>query len=106
MSYLMTEEQQMAVDGLRKFLDNEIEPIVKEYYEKFIPVEKMKEIHKQLINYGLSIAPHPEEFGGMGLDWTTHLRLYEEVAYTSSDTFGQWGSTAYQRALSAGSIEW
>jgi len=37
MSYLMTEEQTMAVDSLRKFLDNEIEPIVQEYRDKFIP---------------------------------------------------------------------
>jgi len=85
MSYLMTEEQTMATDSLRKFLDNEIEPIVKEYRDKFIPTEKMKEIQKELMNYGLTVAPHPEEYGGMGLDWTTHLRLMEEVVYTSSD---------------------
>jgi len=86
MSYLMTEEQSMAVDGLRKFLDNEIEPMLKaEYDDKFIPTEKMKEIQKQLIDYGLMVAPHPEEFGGMGLDWTTHLMLMEELVYTSSD---------------------
>ncbi len=85
MSYFKTEEQQMAVDGLRKFLDNEIEPIVQEYRDKFIPTEKMKEIQKELINFGLVAAPHPEEFGGMGMDWTTHLMLMEELVVTSSD---------------------
>ncbi len=85
MSFLKTEEQQMAVDGLRKFLDSEIEPIVNEYRDKFIPTEKMKEIQKELINYGLLVAPHPEEYGGMGLDWLTHLMLIEEVVATSSD---------------------
>lgn len=85
MSFLMTEEQRLAVDGLRKFLDNEIEPIVQEYRDKFIPKEKMKAIQKELIQFGLTVAPHPEEYGGMGLDWQTHLMLFEEVAYTSSD---------------------
>jgi len=85
MSYFMNEEQRMAVESLRKFLDNEIEPIVQEYRDKFIPTDKMKEIQKELINFGLLAAPHPEEFGGMGMDWTTHLMLFEEVVATSSD---------------------
>jgi len=85
MSYMKTEEQQLAVDELRKFLDNEIEPIVQEYRDKFIPTEKMKEIQKELMNFGLTNAPHPEEYGGLGLDWTTHLMLIEEVVATSSD---------------------
>jgi len=48
MKFMKTEEQQMAVDGLRKFLDHEIEPIVSEYRDKFIPRDKMQAIQKSI----------------------------------------------------------
>jgi len=85
MSFIKTHEEQLAVDELRKFLDKEIEPIVAEHNEKFIPKEVMKDIQKRLMDFGLTTAPHPEKYGGLGLDWSTHLMLFEEVAYTSSD---------------------
>ncbi|MEW5011783.1 MAG: acyl-CoA dehydrogenase family protein [Cycloclasticus sp.] len=85
MSFQMTEEQQIAVSGLRKLLDNEIEPEFIAHGEEFIPKEKMRAWLKKLAEFGLGNAPHPEQYGGLGLDWQTHLRLYEEVAYTSSD---------------------
>lgn len=85
MDFSMNEEQRMAVDGLRKFLDNEIEPQLKVYQDQHIPKDAMRTFIKKLINFGLVVAPHPEEHGGMGLDWLIHLMLFEEVAYTSSD---------------------
>jgi len=85
MDFNRTEEQQMIVAELRKFLDNEIEPIMQEYRDKFIPKDVMKDIQKQLMNFGLTTAPHPEKYGGLGLDWQTHLMLIEEVTVTASD---------------------
>jgi len=85
MSFLKTPEQQLAVDDLRKFLDAEIEPVVQEYRDKFIPTALMKELQKKLMDFGLTNAPHPEQYGGLGLDWSTHLMLFEEVVATSSD---------------------
>jgi len=85
MNYFKTDEQQMAVDALRSFLDNEIEPLMEDYRDAFIPTDKMKEIQKELINFGLTVAPHPEEYGGLGLDWATHLMLFEEVVVTAAD---------------------
>jgi len=85
MTSVWTDEQKLAVEGLRKFLDKEIEPIVQEYRDQFIPTEKMKAIQKQLMEFGLTVAPHPEKYGGLGLDWATHLMLFEEVVATSSD---------------------
>ena len=85
MSFLMTEEQRMAVDGLRKFLDKEIEPEFMAHGEGHIPREKMQDWTQRLAQYGLTCAPHPEEYGGLGLDWVTHLRLWEEVAVSSLD---------------------
>jgi len=58
---------------------------MQKYRDKFIPTDVMKDIQKQLMNFGLTIAPHPEEYGGLGLDWQTHLMLFEEVVATSSD---------------------
>lgn len=85
MSFQMTEEQVMATDGLRKFLDDVVEPAFIAHGDGFIPKEKMMGWTKQLAEFGLVNAPHPEEWGGMGMDWVTHLRLWEEVAVTSID---------------------
>ena len=87
MTFRMTEEQQLAVDGLRKFLDNEIEPEIRDYLaqDRLIPTDEMKAIQQALTGYGLVSAPHGEGYGGLGLDWATHLLLFEEVVYTSID---------------------
>ena len=81
----MTEEQRMAVDGLRKFLDEKIEPEFLAHGEGFIPREKMQKWQMALAEFGLINAPHSDEWGGLGMDWVTHLRLFEEVAVTSMD---------------------
>jgi len=83
----MNEDVQLAVDNLRRFLDNEIEPEIRPYLDegRLIPKEKMTEILSALSEFGLIRAPYPEEWGGLGLDWETHLRLFEEVVYTSVD---------------------
>ncbi len=85
MSFQMTEEQKMATDSLRKFLDKEIEPEFIAHGEGRIYKEQMTKWSKRLASFGLVNAPIPEEFGGMGMDWVTHLRLWEEVAVTSLD---------------------
>ena len=85
MSFAMSEEQRMAVDGLRKLLDNEIEPEFRAHGEGHIPKQKMRDWMQRLAAFGLICAPHPEEYGGLGMDWVTHLRLWEEVGVSSMD---------------------
>lgn len=81
-----TEEQQAAVDGLKRFLDTEIDPIFsKQYRDKFVPRDKMAEIMRRLAEFGLVSGIGSEVNGGMGLDWLTSLMLFEEVAATSAD---------------------
>jgi alkylation response protein AidB-like acyl-CoA dehydrogenase len=81
-----TEEQQAAVDGLRRFLDAKVEPIVnKEYRDKFIPREKMGAIMRELTQFGLVSGVISEANGGTGIDWLTMIMLFEEVATTSAD---------------------
>jgi alkylation response protein AidB-like acyl-CoA dehydrogenase len=81
-------EQQLAVDGLRRFLDREIEPIVREYRDRFIPKERMLEILRELTQYGLVNGVIAERHGGLGgtdCDWQTATMLFEELVYTSVD---------------------
>ena len=85
MNFQISEEQRIAVDSLREFLDKEIEPEFKDHGEGFIPKEKMRKWMMALSPFGLLNAPHPEEWGGCELDWVTHLLLFEEVAVTSMD---------------------
>lgn len=81
-----TEEQQAAVDGLRRFLDAKVEPVVnKEYRDKFIPREKMGAIMRELTQFGLVSGVISEANGGTGIDWLTMIMLFEEVATTSAD---------------------
>ncbi|MBV1882063.1 MAG: acyl-CoA/acyl-ACP dehydrogenase [Pseudomonadales bacterium] len=85
MSFQPTQEQKMAAEGLRKLLDNDIEPAFLAHGSGPIPKEMMVGWLKQLAEHGLTNAPHPEQYGGLGLDWVTHLRLYEEVGYSAMD---------------------
>jgi alkylation response protein AidB-like acyl-CoA dehydrogenase len=81
-----TEEQQAAVDGLRRFLDTKVEPVVnKEYRDKFIPREKMGAIMRDLTQFGLVSGVISEANGGTEIDWLTMIMLFEEVATTSAD---------------------
>jgi alkylation response protein AidB-like acyl-CoA dehydrogenase len=81
-----TEEQQMAVDALKRFLDAEIDPLFnKEYRDRFVPREVMAGVMQRLTEFGLVTGVVGEAHGGMGLDWLTTLMLYEEVVATSSD---------------------
>lgn len=80
-----SEEQTLATRSLRRFLDDRIEP---EYLKLGgAPMEKhvIQGFLKELAVFGLTSAPHPEAQGGMGLDWLTHLMLFEEVGVTAID---------------------
>ena len=85
MSFLMTEEQKRATEGLRKFLNKEIKPQLEAHGEGHFSKEQLQGWHQSLAEFGLVCAPHPEEFGGLGMDWVTHLLLWEEVAVVSLD---------------------
>ena len=87
MGYVIrTEEQQAAVEGLRRFLAAEIEPLFsKDYRDKFVPRDLMGSIMRKLTPFGLVSGAVSEAHGGMGLDWLTMIMLFEEVATASAD---------------------
>ena len=72
------EEARTQIVGMvREFVRREIEPIVSEYErDDIVPldaIEKMKEM-------GLLGITVPEEYGGMGLDYTTFAMIFEELS--------------------------
>ena len=71
------EARNQIVNMVREFTAREIEPIVSEYErEDIVPldvVEKMKEMGL----FGITV---PEEYGGMGLDYTTFAMIFEELS--------------------------
>ncbi|GIK76276.1 MAG: acyl-CoA dehydrogenase [Chloroflexota bacterium] len=83
---LRSEEQQIAVDALRRFLDAEAEALFnREYRDRFVPREVMAAMMRRLAEFGLVSGAVSEAHGGLGLDWLTTLMLFEEVAATSVD---------------------
>lgn len=85
MDFTRTDEQQLLVESLRRYLDAEVEPAFRAHGEGFIPRDAMQAWTRALTEFGLIKAPHPERWGGFGMDWLTHLMVFEEVAYTSLD---------------------
>lgn len=83
--YQRSEDQQLAIDSLRRFLDQEVEPQFRAHGDGPIQRELMQGWTAQLAQFGLINAPYSAEHGGPGLDWQTHLMLYEEVVHTAAD---------------------
>ena len=82
---LPTEEQRLAVESFRKFLNAEIKPIAREYVDRFIPKEKMREITQAIAEFGMPGAAVPVEHGGLGLGYVTQGMLFEELVTVSVD---------------------
>jgi len=80
-----TEDQRLAVESFRKFLESEIRPIAREYRDRHIPKEKMREITQGIAEFGLPGASVAEEHGGMGLSMVTEAMLFEELCTVSLD---------------------
>ncbi|MFM0501910.1 acyl-CoA dehydrogenase family protein [Paraburkholderia caffeinilytica] len=86
MSYqLPTEEQNLAVESFRKFLQSEVKPVAKEYRDRFIPKEKMRELTERIAEFGLPGCTIPAEHGGMGWSFATQGMLFEELVACSCD---------------------
>ncbi|WP_027215028.1 acyl-CoA dehydrogenase family protein [Burkholderia sp. WSM2232] len=83
--HLPTEEQNLAVESFRKFLQSEVKPVVKEYRDRFIPKERMRELTQRIAEFGLPGCTIPVEYGGMGWSFTMQGMLFEELVACSCD---------------------
>ncbi|QQX82774.1 acyl-CoA/acyl-ACP dehydrogenase [Cupriavidus necator] len=82
---LPNEDHILAVDSFKKFLHAEIKPVVKEYRDRFIPKEKMRELTMKIAKFGLPGCTVPVEHGGMGWTYTAQGMLFEELMAVSCD---------------------
>lgn len=83
---IQSDEQAMAVDGLRRFLAAEVDPLFsKDYRDRFMPRDVMAGLMRRLSDFGLVSGVVSPATGGLGLDWLTSLMLFEEVAACSVD---------------------
>lgn len=82
MDFDLTEEQKMLQRNVRDFLRKEIAPIVDERDRKG-PLTREEAVGyiKKLMPFGYYIGHLPEEYGGMGLSFTTSAILNEELSY-------------------------
>ncbi len=85
MDFSLTEEQQIAVDSFRRFVETEIRPAMESYEDQFVPREEMRALIRQLQPFGVINGPVVEEYGGFGLDLLTYGLLFEELARVSAD---------------------
>ena len=73
----LTSEQQLIVNTVRQFVDKEVIPVASEMEHRneypHALVAQMQEIGL----FGLNI---PEEYGGVGVDYTTFAMIFEELA--------------------------
>jgi acyl-CoA dehydrogenase len=83
MDFEISQDQRLAVDSLRKFLDTDLEPAIAAHGASKYPKEQLRDWQTRLAEFGLINAPQPVELGGLGLDWKTHLLLWEEVVFSS-----------------------
>ena len=71
------EAQTQIVNLVREFVRRDVEPVASRYdNEDIYPVELVEKM-KEMGLFGITI---PEEYGGLGLDYTTFAMIYEELS--------------------------
>lgn len=83
MDYLLTEEQLMLRDMVRKFAKEKIDPISNEIDKNHMfPAEVIKEAGEM----GLMGVSYPTEYGGAGMDFVSYMLTIEEVSRYCAST--------------------
>ena len=85
MDFSPSDEQRIAVDSFRRFLDKEIAPAIAAFDDTFIPKAQMRGLLGQLLPFGMGNGLVDEAHGGLGLDPLTVGLLFEELARVSPD---------------------
>jgi alkylation response protein AidB-like acyl-CoA dehydrogenase len=80
MNFELTEEQVMFRNMARKFAQREMLPTLKEYERE----RKVNyDVIKKLGSLGLIGVQIPQEYGGLGLDYTTAAIIWEQLSWAS-----------------------
>lgn len=88
MDFEPTEEQRMALDGWRRFVENEISPVVLPFRDHAFSPDVAHQLLSMMAPYGVGSGWVPEEGGGTGYDFLTSGLLFEELARVSPDAAG------------------
>lgn len=88
MNFELSDDQRMAVENWRRFLEREIRPITDQHRDKTFPKDVLKSLLRATCDYGVGNGWVSEEGGGLGLDFVTSGLLYEELARVSADLAG------------------
>src|SRR3970282_43636 len=73
----LTEEQQMIVSEVRRFVEKEVMPVATELEHRD---EYPAQLVEQLKGLGMFGATIPEKYGGLDLPFTTYAALVEELS--------------------------
>jgi alkylation response protein AidB-like acyl-CoA dehydrogenase len=77
MLFDISDEQQLIIDTVRKFVDEEVAPVASDLDHKDEYPHALVERVKELGLFGTTI---PEEYGGIGLNYLTYAMICEELA--------------------------
>jgi acyl-CoA dehydrogenase len=92
MHFGLTHEQEMIVDTVRKFVEQELYPLEQELERSGeLPLEVGKEIQSKVIELGFYAPNIPEKYGGGGLDHLTFTLLERELGRPSMALSIWWG---------------
>jgi alkylation response protein AidB-like acyl-CoA dehydrogenase len=84
---IRTPEQTEAVESFRRFLADRIDPVFRKEYRDnaLVPKERMREMVKQLTDFGMVAGAVSEANGGLGIDFLTLTMLFEELTACTVD---------------------
>jgi acyl-CoA dehydrogenase len=92
MDFGLSEEQNMVVETVRSFVENELYPLEAELERSGeLPREIAREIQDKVLAMGFYAPNIPEEFGGGGLDNLTFALLERELGRTAMGLNHWWG---------------
>lgn len=81
-------EQQLAVDGFRRFVEREIAPTVAKQGDTVFSKTQAHGLLSALCEYGVGSGWVPEAAGGLGIGYVSSGLLYEELSRVSPDLAG------------------
>ena len=84
MDFVLSEEQTLIIETVRRFVDEELVPYEDEVEaDNAVRPELIEQIHRRAIEVGLYAANMPEELGGGGLDALTIALMEIELGRTA-----------------------
>ena len=88
MDFEISSEEQMAIDSLRRCLETEVLPLIKDKRDKAFSPELAHELMRIVNPFGIGAGWLPEDGGGMGLSYMTSGLLYGELSRLAPDVAG------------------